>query len=331
MKIDFVIAWVDGSDEEWLKEKKKYLPETDTDPKRFRDWNLLKYWFRGVEKFAPWVNKIHFITYGHLPNFLNENHPKLNIVRHEDYLENEYLPTFNANTIELNLNRIKGLTEQFVFFNDDTFLIKNTEPEDFFDNGLPKDVAILNPIVSKSYDSISGIMMNDIGIINKHFSLRESFKRDWKKWINYHYKHLLPLNILFQPWSSVVGLYQQHLPSSLLKSTIDEVWRKEPQILDESSVRKHRDIKYDVNQWLFKEWLVMEGKFVPRNIDFGKYIMIKDLDDLEKFKIAQKKSGTKIVCLNDHVEGNLDEIIRKITDEFEDILSKKSKFEKTNY
>ena len=26
---------------------------------RFRDCGLLKFWFRGVEKFAPWLRKIH--------------------------------------------------------------------------------------------------------------------------------------------------------------------------------------------------------------------------------------------------------------------------------
>lgn len=177
MKIDFVITWVDGADPKWLKEKKKYLPETDTDPKRFRDWDLLKYWFRGVETFAPWVNKIHFITWGHLPEFLNVDHPKLNIVNHADYLEENYRPTFNSNAIELSMHKIQDLSEHFVYFNDDTFLVKEVEKEHFFKNGLPRDVAILNPIVPKNYNSISNVMLNNISVINEHFSFRKSFKK----------------------------------------------------------------------------------------------------------------------------------------------------------
>lgn len=327
MKIDFVITWVDDSDEEWLREKKNYLPETDTDPKRFRDWDLLKYWFRGVEKFAPWVNKIHFITWGHLPEFLNLEHPKLNIVKHEDYLKEEYLPTFNSNAIELSMHKIKDLSEHFVYFNDDTFLIKKTIPEDFFEKGLPKDVAILNPIVPKEYDSISNVMVNNIGLINKNFSFRQTFKKNWSKWFNLKYKRLLPLNFLFQPWSNVVGLYQQHLPSSFLKSTINSIWEKEYAHLNKTSLRKKRNNKKDINQWLFKEWLVMEGEFSPRNIDFGKYIMIKDLNDIKRFKKAQKKSATKIVCLNDHVEENFEEIVNGVRSEFEKILNEKSSYE----
>ena len=73
MNIDFVIPWVDGSDPAWRKEKYKYMgiDEPDAGDERYRDMGLLKYWFRAVEAYAPWVNQIHFITWGHLPDWLN--------------------------------------------------------------------------------------------------------------------------------------------------------------------------------------------------------------------------------------------------------------------
>lgn len=329
MKIDFVITWVDGSDPEWLNEKQIFFPEDNADPQRFRDWNLLKYWFRGVEKFAPWVNKIHFITWGHLPEFLNVNHPKLNIVNHADYLEEDYRPTFNSNAIELSMHKIKDLSEYFVYFNDDMYLIKSVSENEFFKNKLPRDVAILNPIVPKKYDSISSIMLNNTSIINENFSFRKSFKKNWKKWINLKYKQLLPLNFMFQPWNNIVGLYQQHLPSSFLKSTFTEVWKKEFELLDGTSKRKKRDNKKDINQWLIKQWLVMEGNFEPRDINFGKYIMIEEKEDIQEFIEAQNKKTTKVICLNDHVNNNqnLEEIINDINLEFKKMLPNKSKFE----
>ena len=55
-----------------------------------------------------------------------------------------YLPTFNINSIELNLHRIKGLSEHFVFFNDDMFLIDSVRPEDFFKNGFPCDLSLIH-------------------------------------------------------------------------------------------------------------------------------------------------------------------------------------------
>lgn len=84
-----------------------------------------------MERFAPWVRRIHFITWGHLPAWLDTAHPKLHVVNHAEYMPAEYLPTFNSNTIELNIARIEGLAERFVLFNDDTFLLRDTPPEYF--------------------------------------------------------------------------------------------------------------------------------------------------------------------------------------------------------
>ena len=83
MKIDFVVPWVDGNDPEWRKQKNEYLPKkvSDAGADRYRDMGTLKYWFRAVEKYAPWVNKVHFITWGHLPEWMNTECEKLNIVK----------------------------------------------------------------------------------------------------------------------------------------------------------------------------------------------------------------------------------------------------------
>ena len=73
-KIDFVITWVDGNDPEWLEEKRQYdgtiknSKNTDNNLNRYRDMGILKYWFRGVEKYAPWVNKIHFVVWKNIPD-----------------------------------------------------------------------------------------------------------------------------------------------------------------------------------------------------------------------------------------------------------------------
>lgn len=69
--IDIVVTWVDGNDEEWNREKIRYMNESDPstvgaeNPKeRYRNWGLLSYWFRAVEKYAPWVRSVYFITTG---------------------------------------------------------------------------------------------------------------------------------------------------------------------------------------------------------------------------------------------------------------------------
>lgn len=134
-KIDFVILWVDNNDPIWQNAFRSYLPQSqytdDTRYIRYRNWDNLRYWFRGVEKFAPWVNKVHLVTCGQIPDWLNLNVPKLHFVKHSDYIPAEYLPTFNSDTIILNLHRIEGLSERFVLFDDDCFLIDKVEPKRF--------------------------------------------------------------------------------------------------------------------------------------------------------------------------------------------------------
>ena len=251
-KIDFVVLWVEGSDKEWLKEKNKYSNEKIdivNDAKRYRDYELLKYWFRGVELFAPWVNKIHLVTYGHLPRWLDVTNPKLNIVKHDDFIPKEYLPTFNSHTIELNLHRIHGLSEHFVYFNDDMLIINKVSPEYFFKKGLPcdswqEDILVLDKTSDLNF---SHILVNNLKVINSNFNKRKSIKNNFFKWLNFKNGKGNLKNLLLFGWKNIAGFYNYHMPSSFLKSTFVEVWKKEYTILNNSCITKFRDDN-DVNQ-----------------------------------------------------------------------------------
>ena len=202
-KIDFVLAWVDGADKEWLAERRKYNPAkgADNSAARYRDWENLQYWFRGVEKFAPWVNRIYFVTCGHIPPWLNTSHPKLKLIRHSDYMKPEYLPTFNINSIELNFHRIPELSEQFVYFNDDMFLLKSVKEEDFFKDGLPRDCCIETALVQDDIrNPFASMLMNDAALVNMHYSKREVIKKHWKKWFNPSYGKMALRNLLMLPY-----------------------------------------------------------------------------------------------------------------------------------
>ena len=61
----------------------------------------------------------NFVTWGHLPKWLNIDNEKLVIVNHQDYIPEKYLPTFNSNVLDLNMFRIPGLSEQYINFNDE--------------------------------------------------------------------------------------------------------------------------------------------------------------------------------------------------------------------
>ena len=177
--IDFVIIWVDGNDKQWQAEKAKYDGKTVTNANsevRFRDWDNLQYWFRGVEKFAPWVNKVYLVTDNQKPDWLNIDSDKLVLIDHKEIINNDFLPVFSANPIESNIHRIPGLSEHFVFFNDDMYLTAPVSPDDFFsDEGLPKYNTALAPITTERYGT-GHFQMNDMGIITSHFTRKEILK-----------------------------------------------------------------------------------------------------------------------------------------------------------
>jgi len=125
-KVDIVLTWLDSNDPMWQKSRMDaeqiYNPEEGSNNDiRFESWDNLKYWFRAIEKCMPWVNRVFLITCGQRPDFLNLSDSRIKLVDHNDYIPKEYLPTYNSNTIEMNLHRIEDLSENFVLFNDDVF------------------------------------------------------------------------------------------------------------------------------------------------------------------------------------------------------------------
>lgn len=329
-EIDFVIIWVDGSDLEWQEERAKYTPDAHADNRdeRYRDWELLPYWFRGVEKFAPWVRKVHFVTWGHLPKWLDTTHPKLNIVRHSDYIPEKYLPTFSSHVIELNLHRIEGLSEDFVYFNDDTFIISPVTREVFFKNGLPCDSAVLNVYC---YSPLLGFHLSpvrDIGIINKYFKMKDVIKAAPFKWLNPLYGKQLLRTFALAACPRFPGMWQHHLASSFCKSTLEKVWELEGEELDDTCMRKFRHMM-DYNQWLFKEWQLAENRFYPRSTSIGANMQLGDVDECSDVCRYITRQKGKMICINDRkmTYEEYERYKRELIEAFEAILPEKSEFE----
>ena len=215
-KIDFVVIWVDGGDPVWQAKKAEYSKSIDTSKKSmnsikaYRDWGTFKYWFRGVEKFAPWVNKVYLVTDQQKPSWLNITSEKLVLVDHSDIIRKEYLPVFSANPIESNIHRIPGLSEHFVFFNDDVYLTAPVEPTDFFsEDGLPKYNTALSPIVPERYGT-GHFQVNDMEIVTSYFSRDEILKNgkflSFKQGLKNIVKSLLYRNSKF-----ICGFWENHL------------------------------------------------------------------------------------------------------------------------
>lgn len=323
--IDFVITWVDGSDPKWLADRAKYVTKSEKiNECRFRDWGLLKYWFRAVEINAPWVRKIHFVTYGHVPEWLNINHPKLHIVKHEDFIDKKYLPTFNSCAIEMNLHKIPGLSEHFVYFNDDMFLNRLTKSDFFFKKGLPKDSFILKPIYPID-ETTCKIQNNCMQIINKYFK-----KNNLDRAKLFSYKNgIFIINNAIQfayPW--IVGINSKHLPQGYCKSVLENIWKKEERKMQEVSSHKFRSVE-DCSQWLFQYWQLASGKFEPNVMSQRGCYHIRGLSDAERVKKDIANSRNKLICINDNEETEKYEMCGGIIrSSFEHRYPRKSSYEK---
>jgi len=142
--VDVVYVYADGDDPDFLKQKSILLKgvkqedpliKESTAPNRFNNYGELKYSLRSIAVYAPWVRNIYIIT--STPNikwlnFKNDKN-KVFIVSHESiFPSKECLPNFNASAIETFIDKIPGLAEHFLYFNDDTFLGNNVSKSDFF-------------------------------------------------------------------------------------------------------------------------------------------------------------------------------------------------------
>ena len=340
MEIDFIITWVDGNDPEWQKAKDQYSGKAigDNRAKRYRDWELLKYWFRSIENCAPWVHKIHFVTYGHLPVWLNKKHSKLNIVNHKDFIPAHYLPTFSCRPIEFNLHRIPGLTENFVYFNDDMFLLQPTSKDFFFKEGFPCDSALQQPTGIEGVDANGKVLKpeeyytsNILNLIpiNRNFNKNQTIKNNFGKWFSLHYGVAVRRNFFCLPFKGFIGFVNFHLPYSYHKTTFKEVWEKEEALLDRACSHKFRD-SLDVSSRLLSIWQIAKGDFYPRSPKAGRFYCIKNIYEENKGMFdAIRHKKHNMVCINDEYSGDdFEGVKRQLITCFEEAFPKKSGFEK---
>lgn len=334
--IDFVLFWVDPRNKQWQKEKAEYRAKAIGDQKqeanlvtRYRDWDNLQYWFRGVEKYAPWVRKIFFVTWGAVPEWLDTANPMLEIIYDRDILPEGCNPVFSPNPKEINLHRIPDLSEHFVYFNDDMFLIRKTDPTDFFRNGLPREMAVSYLLANDMEgDSFRHMLFTMMGVINGFFSKKEVQRRHWRQWYTLKYGKQVINTLRTRPFRYFSGIMIPHLPSPMRKSTYEEVWEKIPDRLMETSSHRFRD-PMDVTQYIFRYWAICKGAISPANIfRYGKEFFMEDrfIEELCETIAGQKY---KMICINDSSKINdFEHCITRVQEAFETLLPECSSFEK---
>lgn len=325
--IDFVVTWVDGNDDNWLK-KRSLFDEKNADDKtktRFRDYNLFNYWFRGVENYAPWVNKIYLVTDNQIPTWLNLNHPKLVWIDHKQIMSEINLPTFNSSAIEVNLKNIEDLSEHFVLFNDDMFLNAPVKASDFFwHDGKPRDSIGLNAIMP--VEDFDHVVANNMIIINKKFDKFQVIKSNFFNFFNFKNGPLNVYTLLLLFLPRLTRFYDLHIPYSILKSEFTTVMSENNDLYELTSRNRFRSIQ-DITIWSVRYTQLAKGLFKPRRYNFGKFY---DLTKTEIIVKDIKNSKHKVIDINDSdviSSQEFTELVYDLKNAFDIHLKHKSKFE----
>jgi hypothetical protein len=156
--IDVVYTWVDGADPKWQAARRMWSGKEDKsshaadahDHSRWRDYGTLKWSLRSVAKHMPWVRRIYLVTDEQRPDWLKED-DRLRVVSHASFFGSHVKrPTFNSHVIESQLHKIEGLSEHFIYLNDDVLITRPTSPGDFF---WPNGIVKVFPGVAEFQDS----------------------------------------------------------------------------------------------------------------------------------------------------------------------------------
>lgn len=309
--IDAVYTWVDGEDPVWINSKRRreaelagreYHEEANHEA-RFRSRDELKYSLRSLEMFAPWFRKVYIVTAGQVPDWLDTENPKIEVVDHKDiYPEGNYLPTFNSNSIISRLHHIPGLSERYVYINDDVFFGRDLGPERFF---TPAGIAKVSP--SNNRRPFGEATLLD----EPHFNLTRNIRR-----------------LLRERFGITVSRAIKHTPHPQLKSVHQEMEKVFIDVYEQtwaSPFRDHRDI---VSDQLHHYYAQITGKAIPTRLRYH-YINVLDNQYQMVMENTLRLRDRDTFCINDApVEGATPISEDFVTYFLESYFPVKSSFEK---
>lgn len=303
-KIDLVITFVDSSDIKWQELYRQHAPETQDvqvlGKQRFRSNAHFKYLFRGVEKYVPWINNVFLVVQSktQIPLWIDTSNVK--VILHEDIIPQEYLPVFNSQAIEMFLHKIPGLSEKFLYANDDNYFVEDMKPEDFF-----IDNKIRTLFTKSSYGQDETMPLWKVAIINSSMLVRSKETEKLKSEGSY--------------------ISPMHGIRPYLKSKIEEVYQQHStEILN--SITKFRERK-NFTVYLYDFYLKKLGLTVDKNYKFA-YFSSSSSAGLIGASIINPHLY-KTICINDTSENYDKERENIITKHFELQFPQKSKYEKT--
>lgn len=271
--IDYVVPMVFDNDSAWrddyLTLHRVYNPNAYY-TLLYRSWGLEHLHILLVRKYMPWIRKIHVLLARESQRQEWMTEDLVHVVYHKDFIPQEYLPTFNACTIEMFLHKIPNLSEQFIYSNDDMIITNPLSKEDFFKNGVPCQLYYEQPY-SENPNVFEAFCMKGLNMIAADFG-----------------KHY-----------SDTWLYGGHSLSALLKSTCEKVWdNHQHEILDSiSPERKEKNL----NQYIYSYYQHLSGNYIKHT---PQRMLLSSSIPLERILMFLQKKDIQVACINDNSKNN---------------------------
>lgn len=278
--IDVVYTWVDGNDPAWRSKMLRWRGDAEAAvhaeavaENRFQNRHELMYSLRSLEMFAPWVNHIYLVTDQQVPAWLDTEAEGLTVVDHREIFDDvDKLPVFNSNAIISQLHRIKGLSEHYIYLNDDVFFGRPCLPELFFTSG---GIAKLFP--SRNLRPLADTSKEVEPHFNITTNIREMIRREFGRTISQAIKHT---------------------PHAQLRSVHEEMAERfaaEYEQTSRSRFRHHEDFAADQ---LFHYYAQLTGRAVPGGIRYH-YVNVQDSSHRRVLEEIASRHDRDVFCLND--------------------------------
>jgi hypothetical protein len=277
--IDMVFSWVDGSDPEFQARRAAQMSqvvvgEGDDAEARIRQIDELKFALRSVNMFAPWIRRIFIATDSVPPPWLAD-HPMITIVPAEEHFSDRAaLPTYNSHAVESQLHHIRGLSEHFLYSNDDMFFGRPLKATMFFSPG-----GVTRFIEAKTR---IGLGVND--------PTRSGFENAAR----------VNRQLLFERFGQVITRHLEHTAVPLRKSVLIEMEREFPEEFartQASAFRSGTDIS--VTNSFYHYYALMTGRAVQQEKAKVRYVNTTTREGLGLLPELRKRRGYDFFCLND--------------------------------
>ncbi|MDA2811650.1 stealth family protein [Nocardiopsis sp. RSe5-2] len=144
--VDAVFTWVDGDDPVLAADRERHrgrsgvIAARETGASRYTDRDELRYALRSLHTYAPFIRHVYIVTDRQRPSWLDTSAGGISVVDHRDvFADPSVLPVFNSHAIGTQLHHIPGLSERYLYLNDDVFFGRTATAEDFFHaNGIAR-------------------------------------------------------------------------------------------------------------------------------------------------------------------------------------------------